>query len=298
MLPSVIAAAMLDTNGISRAASTTATQDRGTSAPTSHGPGTWLIDHTCVNPGVSIFLESVTFDSKGGAWMVGAYVPSGQTNGQVVVFYEPKGGSGGCTTYTPYVDPTESALFGVAAVSPTEVWAVGVYGPYCGTLPSHPDAPEVPRAPNVCSGQPLALHYVNGSWYQVPVQHVGTSENDLYAVGVDTSNNVFASGLYFDDPNGSIKYGLIEKYDPNRQQFVDADPGARRNCAAGYPGGYQSITFSTSPNYVWVVGCGDLFNSQVPPQVLRWDYVSPNFEDTRVCVKRKGSHLIIENRAT
>jgi hypothetical protein len=183
-----------------------------TASVDSQGPGTWVYDKTCQNPGTShIFLKGVSFDSSGGVWIVGAYYPPNQYLPQVVIFNEPI--SGGCTAYTPFTDPGYSSwLYGVTAVSPTDVWAVGLYGQYCGIFASAPSAPSAPN--DNCFGQPLALHFVNGGWNVIPVQHVGGSENDLYAVGVDASNNVFAVGHYIDDPNGTHRYGLIEKYNP------------------------------------------------------------------------------------
>jgi hypothetical protein len=87
---------------------------------------------------------------------------------------------------------SDNNLYGVSAVSSTEVWAVGVYYNTSGT------------------GQTLVERWNGSVWSIVPSPNVAGSDNELRAVYARASNDVWAVGNYYDQ-NGT-SHTLIEHW--------------------------------------------------------------------------------------
>jgi hypothetical protein len=132
-------------------------------------------------------------------------------------------------------------LYGAAAVSPKNVWAVGFfYNPNSETLVEHWDgtAWTVQPSPNVgmndellgagavgtATGsqawavgfysalpyQTLIEHWDGAQWEIQPSPNVGSSDNSLYAVAATSASNAWAVGQYY---NGTTYQTLIEHWD-------------------------------------------------------------------------------------
>jgi hypothetical protein len=130
----------------------------------------WLI---VPSPNKTSFTELIGVGSAGSSnvWAVGYYVPSGSGKRRTLVEHWDGTKWSIQTSPNPYADNDE--LFGVAAVSPTDVWAVGANGdPGSRPLIEHFNGTKwavVPGAATVHSG---ALHGVEA-----------VSKSDVLAVG-------------------------------------------------------------------------------------------------------------------
>ena len=76
----------------------------------------------------------------------------------------------------PSPAPATSALNGIAAVAPDDVWAVGFYS-------------------SNCLGYPLVLHWDGGQWNMVPAPSAGQTTR-LFAVKAISANDVWAVGFH------------------------------------------------------------------------------------------------------
>jgi hypothetical protein len=150
-------------------------------------------------------LLGVSMPAPGKAWAVG-YFESGRFVQSTLVEHF----SGGTWSVVPSPNPskTQNLLYGVAALSDSDVWAVG----------GEEDANGVWHT--------LTEHWDGSSWTIIPAVDVGDGGNQFYAVKAIASNDVYAvgqqAGARF--PNGA----LIEHWDGLAWSVVasPADPSA------------------------------------------------------------------------
>jgi hypothetical protein len=128
-------------------------------------------------------------------------------------------------TTTPQARGQSSTFASVAAITPTDAWAVGGYGTgsVSGTLIEHWDGLR---------------------WSLVQSPSVGTISNVLYGVAANSSSDVWAVGLY-DDSNG-VSQTLVEHWDGLSWSIVPS-PG-------GEDGGTLRGVVAISSSDVWAVG--------------------------------------------
>jgi hypothetical protein len=147
---------------------------------------------------------------------------------------------------SPSIDPSPvlNYLFGVAAVAPTDVWAVGVYN--TATRVVHP----------------LAEHWDGQQWTVAPVPEANASANLLEDVAALAPDDVWAVG-YYKRPTGPNQ-ALIEHWDgatwsivPSPAVFTEANE--LRNVAA------------IAPDDVWAVGYYCCVQGWTRPLVEHWD---------------------------
>jgi hypothetical protein len=145
-------------------------------------------------------------------------------------------------------------LFGVAAVSPTDVWAVGSFA-LTGFSPS----------------QTLIEHWNGTSWSVVTSPNVGTQTNELLGVTAVSASDIWAVG---DFNNGTGPQTLIEHWNGTSWSVVSSPnvSGASNELLA---------VAAVSPTDVWAVG--DSTTSGVPQALIEhwngtsWSIVpSPN----------------------
>src|SRR6476661_3347360 len=142
---------------------------------------------------------------------------------------------------SPNVTSTDQ-LHGVAAVSDTDVWAVGYsYDGHTSTLIEHWEgsAWSVVPSPNLGSDSELLSvsavsatdvwavgngpqatlteHWDGTSWRIVPSPSVGTDSNSLHSVAAISSNDVWAVGTYF---TGIAHRALIEHWNGSAWDIV------------------------------------------------------------------------------
>jgi hypothetical protein len=133
------------------------------------------------------------------------------------------------TVTSPNPGTYSNELHGVTAVSPNELWAVGVY--YDG---------------GCCAGRTLTMHWTGAQWDVVPSPNLGGYSSSLKAVDAVGPNNVWAVGDA-DAPTGNAHNTLIEHWDGTAWTIVDSpSPGSEYNFLSGL--------HALSANDIWAVG--------------------------------------------
>src|SRR5262249_46375021 len=123
---------------------------------------------------------------------------------------------------SPNQSTSLNGLFGVAAVSSNDVWAVGHY------------ANDIASA-----SQPLIEHWEGTIWSIVTSPHGGSGNSNIYGVAAVSSNDVWAVGGY----GGQT---LVEHWDGTAWSIV---PSPNQGT-----GGYLYGVTAVSSNDVWAVG--------------------------------------------
>ena len=141
---------------------------------------------------------------------------------------------------SPYLGASNNALNGVAAITSTDVWAVGFYFPN-----------------NVA--QTLILHWDGASWSRIPSPNVGSGHNSLSGVAAHASNDVWAVGDY----NYPAARPLILHWDGTAWASV---PGPTLTSYSVLSG----IT-ALSPTNVWAVGYSDSGAHNYHTLIMHWD---------------------------
>lgn len=185
-------------------------------------------------------LLAVTAISSSNVWAVGYY----QTNsGSVQTLVEHWNGSAWSVVTSANSSAPANQLFGVTAVSATDVWAVGS-SQFNNTT------------------QSLAEHWNGSSWSVVASPNPGSSFTSLRAVAAVSSNNVWAVGSYINLQG--IPQTLTERWNGTKWSMIaSANPGVDGDSLSGVariPGSSQ----------LWAVG--DTFDSTSgQPLTERWN---------------------------
>lgn len=167
------------------------------------------------SPGTMAGLSDIVAIFPQDVWAVGGYVG---TQGYNQALIEHWNGNRWIDVPSPNPGPARSFLQGVAAVSSTDVWAVG------GT-----------DAPNWADPGTLIEHWNGTSWSVLP-----STTGLLYGVSVLSSNNVWTVGLN----SGKT---LVEQWNGTQWNIIPSpNPGAFGNRLA-------SVT-ALSPTDIWAVG--------------------------------------------
>jgi plastocyanin len=185
-------------------------------------------------------------------------------------------------TVLPVSPGTVDSLWGLAAVSATDVWAVGKTDVADGPLIEHWDGAAWTVFPANGTGEllgasavssddvwgvgydgslPLAEHWDGVSWTPVPMTSVGTSDYVASAAGVSSSDVWAAGAAYF----GSQLEALVEHWDGSAWTPVSTPlPGDRS--------GLNSIV-AVSSSDVWAAGVY-WSGSNLHPLAMHWDGTS------------------------
>src|SRR5579872_84582 len=196
--------------------------------------------------------------------------------------------SAGCGQWTlvPGINPGtfNNQLFGVAAVSASNVWAVGDEGPQAGgpnsTLVEHWSGPawNLVASPNISNAYQNVLesiaavsstdvwavgyyydasltetftlteHWNGTSWRIVSSPNVGQNGGLLSGVSADASNDVWAVGSYY-DPSLGLDQALIEHWDGSSWSIV---PGGATSTGNALLNGVTALSATNA----WAVGEG------------------------------------------
>lgn len=135
-------------------------------------------------------LLAVSMPPSGSAWAVGYYV-NGKFQQQTLV--EHFDGTVWSVLPSPSPGADQNILFGVAAISDSDVWAVG--GDQDGNGLWHT----------------LTEHWNGSQWSVVSAVDVGSTGNQLYAINAISSNNVYAVGQ--ESGSGFPNQALVEHWD-------------------------------------------------------------------------------------
>jgi len=194
------------------------------------------------NPG-SIYnsLYAVTAVSVTNVWAVGYYV---NTTGVTQTLTEHWNGTSWSVVKSPSPASMNNELFSVAAVSATDVWAVGFITRNSANGPVE---------------QTLIEHWNGTSWSVVKSPSPGSGD-DLRGVAAVSANDIWATGYTF---NGSSIQTLVEHWNGTNWQVVKS------------PNVGTSPTFSgvaaVSAHDVWAVGSHNNSNNVFQTLTEQWD---------------------------
>jgi hypothetical protein len=143
-------------------------------------------------------LLGVSMPSAGTAWAVGYYV-NGKFQQQTLIEYF--NGSVWSVVPSPSPGALQNILYGVAAISNSDVWAVGAEEDSTGLWHT------------------LTEHWDGSAWSVINAVDAGTTGNQFYAVKALASKNVYAVGQK--SGAGFPGEALIEHWDGNAWSVVD-----------------------------------------------------------------------------
>ena len=171
-------------------------------------------------------LTGVAAVSASDIWAVGYYLNSTNTANRTLTMH--LNGTKWSPVATPNVGTASNALLGVAAISTSDVWAVG---------------DSVNRSTD--TEQTLIEQWNGTSWSVVPSPNTASDTNLLYGVAAVSTSDVWAVGYH--ENNSTLQSGtLIEQWNGTSWSIV-ASPNAGSNNNALF-----GVTVSGSD--VWAVG--------------------------------------------
>lgn len=182
------------------------------------------------NPGArDNILQGVAADSPSDAWAVGSQMSATGVSQPLVEHWN---GSAWSVATIPGAGSLGGRLTGIAAIAPTDVWAVGSYVTISsGQGPSSPE-------------QPLALHWNGAQWQSVPVPSPATGSFEyLSAVAAVSSRDVWAAGS-----DSAANTSLIEHWNGTAWKIVAAPTAVN--------GGALTGLAAIASGDVWAVGTG------------------------------------------
>ena len=166
---------------------------------------------------------------------------------------------------------SNNVLSGVAAITDSNVWAVGSYSSTSGNDLDHT----------------LAEHWNGATWSIVSTPNPGTNGSSLEAVSADSSTDVWAVGETNTNPFGTASQDqtLIEHYNGSAWSVVPSpNPSNQGDVLTGVK--------AFASNNVWAVGYYlDTLYDSLDPLVLHWDGTSFTMFTSGVPV---GSGFLLE----
>src|SRR5260370_1707444 len=199
-------------------------------------------------------FSGVAAVSASDVWAVGFTVQPPDEDAPALTLIEHWDGQSWQIITSPSPHPAGgNALSSVAAVSASDVWAVGFTG-------------ETPGARGFGTGQTLIEHWDGTGWQVIPSPSPGSVSSPLTAVAVVQADDVWAAGRFSNttDPSGPLST-LIEHWDGHKWQVVPS------------PNPESSSTINglavVSANDIWAVGFSSPSLSTGPFHTLteHWD---------------------------
>ena len=207
------------------------------------GCGSWSIVSS-PSPGAgNDNLMSVASISVNDVWDVGSDLTGTGTNIVYQTLAEHWDGSHWRIVSSPDPGSGDNQLNGVAAVSTSDVWAVGA-----DTNSSLID-------------QTLVEHWDGSRWSVVPSPNAGQMGAGFDGIAIVSANDIWAVGTYL--ANGSTNYTLTEHWNGTKWSIVSS-PNPQ-------PGGnYLNKVVAISSSNVWAVG-GSFNSTGAPTLVEHWN---------------------------
>jgi hypothetical protein len=182
--------------------------------------------------GVSATLSAVSATSARDAWAVGSY-DTGSSFRTLIEHW-----NGSAWKVVPSVDPAighhqTSALTGVAAISPSNVWAVGFY------------------EKSTTSFRTLVEHWNGSKWSVVPSPNADSGENTLAAVAAVSASDIWAVGNRHGPGarGGGARKTLVEHWQRGKWRIVPSpSPGP------AHGDGFLFGLAVSSAHQAWAVG--------------------------------------------
>jgi hypothetical protein len=164
-------------------------------------------------------LQAVSMPGPGKAWAVGDYI-SGKFQQQTLI--EHFDGTVWSVVPSPSPGALQNILYGVAAITDTDVWAVGGFE----------DSNDVWHT--------LTEHWNGSTWSVVNAIDAGTNGNQFYAVKALATNNVYAIGQQAGA--GFPNHALIEHWDGTSWKVVTSPADASTALPLGVAATASSLT--------------------------------------------------------
>ena len=152
----------------------------------------WEIVSTPNVADVNNVLQEVAVIDDSHIWAVGYSQTTGSNGVQTALAMHYDGSSWSITSMT-ISGSYSSSLYGVAASSSADVWAVGEYA-----------------TSSTAQNRTLIMHWDGSAWDQVSSPYFGDGDNVLNAVAVVDEDNAWAVGSYDDS---GVTYSLTEQWD-------------------------------------------------------------------------------------
>jgi hypothetical protein len=164
-------------------------------------------------------LQAVSMPSPGKAWAVGYFI-NGKFQQQTLI--EHFDGTVWSVVPSPSPGARQNILYGVAAITDTDVWAVGGFE----------DANDVWHT--------LTEHWDGSTWTAVNAVDAGTHGNQFYALKALASNNVYAVGQQANA--GSPSQALIEHWNGTAWSVVTSPADSATALPLGVTATATSLT--------------------------------------------------------
>jgi hypothetical protein len=213
------------------------------------GPSFAVATSPLVNAHVS-WLNGVAAVADNNVWAVGAEEPNGQNNQRTLIEHwngttwsvQPSGDEGSSTTI--------NELSAIAAISATNIWAVGDHGSA---------APETRR--------PLIEHWTGSAWHIVPNPDLGVGEHFLTGVTAISASDVWAVGYSAID-SGEVDVPIAEHWNGTVWSAVSMPAPGTGQFGSGST--LQAVSGSTGSD-VWAAGVESPADSGARPLVEHWN---------------------------
>jgi hypothetical protein len=209
-----------------------------------HWDGTQWSIVASPNPPSSLesYLFGVAAVSANNVWAVGSSLPGQGLSPTLIEHWD---GTQWSIIPSPNVNgAAANLLFGVSALSATNIWAAGYYDQQFDS-----------------KDQTLIEHWDGTQWSIVKSPNIASNINDLRGIAATSSKEVWAVGYYQHDIN-SGSYTLIERWNGKKWRIVTSPPST---------GGFLWAVAAVSSKDVWAVG--DYFDNSGSMQTLieQWD---------------------------
>jgi hypothetical protein len=207
--------------------------------------GTWSIVES-PNPGsTDNYLQAVSALSPNDVWAVGYSLNSSTDALQSLIMRW--NGAQWNVVKSPNIGTMSFPLYGVAAISANDVWAVG-YSRY------NPD----PQSDD----HTLVLHWNGTNWSFEASPNLGTSHNRLYAISARATNDIWAVGEYIASPGAATATLTLHWDGVQWSALPSPNVGTSDNSLRGVS--------AIAPNNAWAVGYYTTGSSEQSFS-LRWD---------------------------
>ncbi|MEO8973437.1 MAG: hypothetical protein ABI406_17765 [Ktedonobacteraceae bacterium] len=194
-------------------------------------PGTWRIVHS-MNPGVAQNgLSAVSATSANDAWAIGYFSNEHLiTQGGGKALIEHWNGSAWGAVESPKTPLDNSILSGVAAISPTDAWAVGL------------------AYSNSTNAQQTLIEHWDGTSWAIVKDPSPTNGAQLSALTALSATNIWAVGMYVNNLGQTLNARtLIEHWNGTAWTVVQSpNPGSGLNYLTGIA--------AISANDIWAAG--------------------------------------------
>lgn len=184
--------------------------------------------------------------TESGVWAVGAYVDSSGYRRTLALRWN---GRRWLVVSSPNFGPRDNVLTGIAALSSTNIWAVGYFDDDAGRR------------------RTLVIHWDGLSWQRYPSPNRNADWNVLNSIAAVSSSNIWAVGYSYGSPRPPLGRTLIVRWNGTVWRKVPSPNSGsgdnRLDAVATIPG--------TKPARLWAVGSYWRTDDALQTLILRWN---------------------------